>query len=123
MDVHAVEAARAAAPPGVSFRAGAVEDLLPDALPADLVLLNPPRAGVAAQVPAALLASSPERILYVSCNPATLARDLKRLAPAYALESLRCFDLFPQTAHVETVAALRRSGNGTSETPAALSRE
>ncbi len=50
-----------------------------------------------------------ESIIYVSCNPATLARDLKRMAPAYRLESVRSFDLFPQTAHVETVVLLTRA--------------
>ena len=48
----------------------------------------------------------PTRIVYVSCNPATLARDLARL-PTYRIESLRGFDMFPQTAHVETVCELR----------------
>ena len=46
------------------------------------------------------------RIIYISCNPAALARDLKRMAAAYRLESIRSFDLFPQTAHVESVALL-----------------
>jgi 23S rRNA (uracil1939-C5)-methyltransferase len=44
-------------------------------------------------------------ILYVSCNPATLARDLSRL-PSFAIRSIHCFDMFPQTAHVETVCEL-----------------
>jgi 23S rRNA (uracil1939-C5)-methyltransferase len=48
-------------------------------------------------------------VIYVSCNPATLARDLSRL-PAYRVESLRAFDMFPQTAHVETVCELRPDG-------------
>ncbi|HEX3159350.1 MAG TPA: class I SAM-dependent RNA methyltransferase [Gemmatimonadaceae bacterium] len=85
---------------------GRVEDLLPEALPADVVLLNPPRAGVDARVTEALLAGPrPRAIIYVSCNPATLARDLARL-PGYAVASLAPFDMFPQTAHVETVCEL-----------------
>jgi 23S rRNA (uracil1939-C5)-methyltransferase len=48
-------------------------------------------------------------VIYVSCNPATLARDLARL-PNYRIESLRAFDMFPQTAHVETVCELRPAG-------------
>jgi 23S rRNA (uracil1939-C5)-methyltransferase len=106
LDPDAVAAARSAAPPRASIEEGAVESLLPPVVPADLVLLNPPRAGVAAEVTDALASARPPRLIYVSCNPATLARDLRRLADAYLLESLRSFDLFPQTAHVETVAGL-----------------
>jgi 23S rRNA (uracil1939-C5)-methyltransferase len=75
-------------------------------LPADLVILNPPRRGLDAAVPAALAARPPGRVLYVSCDPATLARDLARLQPALRLRGVRCFDLFPQTTHVETVVEL-----------------
>jgi hypothetical protein len=83
----------------------------PSYLPAHLVILNPPRAGIAAEVADALLAVRAERILYISCNPATLARDLKRLSPAYTLVGVRSFDLFPQTAHVESVAELRSNAD------------
>ncbi len=103
LDEAAVEAARAAAPEGATFLAGRVEDLLGDALPADLVILNPPRAGLEATVPERLRAQPPDRLLYISCNPATLARDVSRLGPGFRVESIRCFDLFPQTSHVETV--------------------
>lgn len=106
LDPHAVAAARAANVRGAEFLEGPVEDLLPTALPASLVILNPPRDGVAEAVVEALLAQPPERIIYISCNPATLARDLRRLRPAFELNGLRAFDLFPQTAHVETVAVL-----------------
>lgn len=87
---------------------GRVEDILPDALPADLVIVNPPRAGVDARVTQALEASAPHirGVIYVSCNPATLARDVSRL-PSYGIEAIRAFDMFPQTAHVETVCELR----------------
>ena len=60
------------------------------------------------------LTAAAQRVVYVSCDPATLARDLARLLsapavlPSYRLSALRCFDLFPQTAHVETVAVLDR---------------
>jgi len=93
--------------PSVAMQ-GRVEDLLPTVLPADVVLLNPPRAGVDAIVPDALEKSVDHirSLIYVSCNPATLARDLSRL-PSYAIESVRAFDMFPQTAHVETVCVLR----------------
>lgn len=96
---------------GSEFRQGAVERLLPSVLPADLVILNPPRSGVDAAVCAALLAAPPQRVIYVSCDPATLARDLRRLAPGFTLVSLRCFDLFPQTSHTETVVELACAGS------------
>jgi 23S rRNA (uracil1939-C5)-methyltransferase len=87
---------------------GRVEDILPDALPADLVILNPPRAGVDERVAQTLEANASHirGIIYVSCNPATLARDISRL-PSFAIGSVRAFDMFPQTAHVETVCELR----------------
>ncbi len=92
------------APEGFEMVRGAVEDCLGGALPADLVVLNPPRMGLHAAVPALLLDSRPSRILYVSCDPATLARDVERLVPAYGVTRARAFDLFPQTAHVEVLA-------------------
>jgi 23S rRNA (uracil1939-C5)-methyltransferase len=113
VDPGAVAAANEAAPPHASFIEGAVELALPGLLPADLVIVNPPRAGLATEVPEALRAQPPARIIYISCNPATLARDLQRLSDTFELESLRSFDLFPQTAHVETVVALRRRSGGT----------
>jgi 23S rRNA (uracil1939-C5)-methyltransferase len=105
LDAQAVAEAQRAAPEG-RFLAAPVEVAIAELLPADLVILNPPRAGVAAAVTAALVATPPQRLIYVSCDPATLARDLGRLASAFAVRSIRCFDLFPQTAHVETVVAL-----------------
>ncbi|HET9011296.1 MAG TPA: hypothetical protein VFN38_05740, partial [Gemmatimonadaceae bacterium] len=86
---------------------GRVEDHLPAALPADDVLLNPPRAGIDARVAAALERAGrpPRAILYVSCDPATLARDVARM-PRYRVASVRAYDMFPQTAHVETVCEL-----------------
>lgn len=89
------------------FLQGRVEDRLTEALPVDLAILNPPRAGLAAAVAEGLRAAPPGRILYVSCNPATLARDLARLGEQWRVAGVRCFDLFPQTAHVETVVEMR----------------
>lgn len=105
LDSRAVQEARRALP-DAQFTAARVEDALPALLPADLVVLNPPRAGIAPEAVEALLAQPPQRIIYISCDPATLARDLKRLAAAFTVGSIRCFDLFPQTAHVETVVEL-----------------
>lgn len=113
LDSEAVASARAAGVRGAEFREGTVEAILPDALPASLVILNPPRGGVGQQVVEALLQTPAERVIYISCNPATLARDLRRLAPRYTLRGLRSFDLFPQTAHVESVAELVRAPEST----------
>lgn len=114
---QAVAEARRAMPSG-RFIEGRVEDRLGEALPADAVLLNPPRTGLDARVPAVLRRAGPERVVYVSCDPATLARDLKRLGDAYVITEIRCFDLFPQTAHVETVVGLRRTdGDGSASGP------
>jgi 23S rRNA (uracil1939-C5)-methyltransferase len=90
------------------FVEASVEDVLSSELPADLVILNPPRRGVHGDVVEALLARPPARIIYVSCDPATLARDLRALGDKYEVQALRAFDMFPQTAHVETVVTLSR---------------
>ena len=78
--------------------------------PVDFVLLDPPRAGAESAVIKGIVALQPTDISYVSCDPATLARDLKKLlAAGYTLDSIAAFDLFPQTHHVETVVRLKRS--------------
>ncbi|HJR63953.1 MAG TPA: TRAM domain-containing protein [Gemmatimonadaceae bacterium] len=94
-------------PPGSRAVAARVEDALPDALPADVVILNPPRTGIDPRVAAVLEQSAPPpaAIIYVSCDPATLARDLARM-PRFRIQGLVGFDMFPQTAHVETVCEL-----------------
>ena len=82
--------------------------------PVDLVLLDPPRTGVEEDAINGLIDLKPLRIVYVSCDPATLARDLKKLiAGGFSLDSILAFDMFPQTHHVETVAhlSLNVSGN------------
>jgi tRNA/tmRNA/rRNA uracil-C5-methylase (TrmA/RlmC/RlmD family) len=73
----------------------------------DLVVLDPPRTGAGVAVVEALAAARPRVIAYVSCDPGTLARDLRAAREAgYGLRSLRAFDLFPMTAHVELLAVL-----------------
>jgi len=73
----------------------------------DFLLLDPPRTGCENRDIAGILELRPAKISYVSCDPATLARDLKRLiAAGYSLDSIAAFDMFPQTHHVETVARL-----------------
>jgi 23S rRNA (uracil1939-C5)-methyltransferase len=94
--------------PAARRHAARVEDGLAELKRPDLVLTNPPRQGMDSRVTAALERHLPERIVYVSCDPATLARDIARL-PTYTIAGIRAFDLFPQTAHVETVVTLRRA--------------
>lgn len=72
----------------------------------DLLGADPPRAGLDPRVIRALLRARPPQLLMVSCNPATLARDVAGLAPAYALKTVQPVDLFPQTPHVESLASL-----------------
>jgi len=112
--VVAIEADRDAAdqcarylPDGSRAIAARVEDAIADVLPADVILVNPPRTGMDERVSSALevLASPPRAIIYTSCDPGTLARDLARM-PRYRIQSIRAFDMFPQTAHVETVCEL-----------------
>jgi 23S rRNA (uracil1939-C5)-methyltransferase len=78
----------------------------------DFVLLDPPRAGAESIVIKGILDLRPLRISYVSCDPATLGRDLKKLiAGGYEIQAIAGFDLFPQTHHVETVVLLRRNSS------------
>lgn len=111
LDREASDRCAAQLPDGSRAIAGRVEDLLPSALPVDVVLVNPPRTGVHERVAAALenAPTPPRAIIYVSCDPATLGRDLARLS-RYRIASLRSFDMFPQTAHVETVCELIPDG-------------
>jgi 23S rRNA (uracil1939-C5)-methyltransferase len=85
---------------------GAVGMALPQIKPQpDAVLIDPPRAGLSRAALDALLERSPSRIVYISCDPATLSRDGKRLrAGGYSLESITPIDLFPQTFHIETIS-------------------
>ncbi len=95
----------------VTFQAGAVETLLPQlGITADVVLLDPPRKGCDRAVIDSLLQTLPKRIVYISCKPATLARDLKLLCQTdgYELTHVQPADFFPQTPHVECAAFLTR---------------
>lgn len=103
-DGHAAAAARVA---GLTVLEGKVEDRLSEALPVGFAVLNPPRSGLDAGVSAQLERAGPPRMAYVSCDPATLARDLRALR-SYAVEWVRTLDMFPQTAHVECVVSLDR---------------
>ena len=73
----------------------------------DVIVVDPPRKGLSPDVIDAMVTMSPARIVYVSCDPATLARDVKLLTEqGYALTHAEAFDLFPRTFHVETVVSL-----------------
>lgn len=97
----------------ISLYEGAVEVILPEIVeqikPIDLVVLDPPRAGLNAKARQALIDLAPQEIIYISCDPSTLARDLKHFSEAgYNLQSVHAFDMFPQTAHVECVVLMSR---------------
>ena len=75
----------------------------------DVVVVDPPRAGLERAALDEIIAMQAPLLVYVSCDPATLARDIKRLlAGGYALEQITPFDLFPQTYHVETIVLMSR---------------
>ena len=95
-----------------SFFAGDIAQLLNDEFIAqhghpDVVITDPPRNGMHEKVCAMLLKIRPEKIIYVSCNPATQARDLKWLAEAYTIEAIQPVDMFPHTIHVENIVRLK----------------
>jgi 23S rRNA (uracil1939-C5)-methyltransferase len=93
-------------PPGVACHVGRVEDIVKKLKDPDLIIANPPRGGIDSVVLDQILQRNMRRLVYISCDPATLARDLARLAPRFRAASVQAFDLFPQTAHVETVTVL-----------------
>jgi 23S rRNA (uracil1939-C5)-methyltransferase len=87
-----------------------VEDVLPNLdIDPSLLVMDPPRSGLKPTVHDAITKLEPAQVAYISCDPATLARDLKKIIPTgYELVSATPFDLFPQTAHIETIVLLRR---------------
>ena len=94
------------------FFAGDMKDILTDAFieehgRPDVIILDPPRAGIHPDVANVILAAAPERIVYVSCNPASQARDLAVLSEKYTITAVQPVDMFPHTHHVENVCALR----------------
>ncbi|HEV8380937.1 MAG TPA: hypothetical protein VGQ29_05090 [Gemmatimonadales bacterium] len=92
--------------PAARFIAARAEDVLASLPAPHAVVVNPPRGGLHWDVSLRLTSEPVSKLVYVSCDPATLARDLQRLNVNYVVKDVRAFDLFPQTAHVETVAVL-----------------
>ena len=95
------------------FFAGDMKDVLNEAFVAehgrpDVVILDPPRAGIHPDVAKVILAAAPDRIVYVSCNPASQARDLAAFAADYEIVAVQPVDMFPHTQHVENVCKLVR---------------
>ncbi len=91
------------------FRAGEVRRLLPrERERPDIVLLDPPRAGLRPETVSYLVDMKPRRVIYISCNPATQARDIGHMLEQYRLAAVQPFDLFPHSHHVESVALLER---------------
>lgn len=96
--------------PQLRWRVGRVERIVSTVEPrADVVVLDPPRKGAGAAVVGAIAAAGPERVVYVACDPAALARDVATFdGHGYRLRALRAFDAFPMTQHVECIALLER---------------
>jgi 23S rRNA (uracil1939-C5)-methyltransferase len=95
----------------VAIAPGKVEQVLPAMeIRPDVILLDPARPGCAPAVLDAIVEMAPERVVYVSCNPSTLARDLRRLADSgYGIRRVTPIDMFPHTAHIECVVRLERA--------------
>jgi 23S rRNA (uracil1939-C5)-methyltransferase len=96
-----------------SFFAGDMKEILTEDFISehgrpDIIITDPPRAGMHQDVVNVILASAPQRIVYVSCNPATQARDLSLLDQDYRVISVQPVDMFPHTPHVENVVLLAR---------------
>ncbi|OGB89870.1 23S rRNA (uracil-5-)-methyltransferase RumA [candidate division WOR-1 bacterium RIFCSPHIGHO2_01_FULL_53_15] len=90
----------------ITMKAGLIEKVFPKV--ADVVVLDPPRGGCSAKALESVVRSGARKVIYVSCNPETLARDLKALAGNYKIDLIQPVDMFPQTEHVEAVAKLSR---------------
>ena len=97
--------------PNVRMLVGSVEELLPGLDPSpDVVVIDPPRVGVSPAVVDGILASTARRLVYVSCDPATLARDLRLLVEGgFELGEVQPIDMFPHTQHIECIATLDRA--------------
>jgi 23S rRNA (uracil1939-C5)-methyltransferase len=96
-----------------TFYAGDMKDILTDNFVAengkpDVIIIDPPRAGMHPDVVKTILNAAPKRIVYVSCNPATQARDVQLMDAAYKVLKVQPVDMFPQTHHVENVILMEK---------------
>lgn len=104
----AIENARLNHQESCTFLCGHAEELIHHFPALDVVFLNPPRKGCDPTLIQALLTKKPLKLVYISCDPATLARDLALLSSTYRIDTIQPIDMFPQTMHVETVVRLTR---------------
>ena len=110
---EAIEDAKINSALNTVFYAGDMKDVLNEAFihrhgHPDVIITDPPRAGMHKDVVDTILKAAPDRIVYVSCNPATQARDLSLLSVKYSVKKVRPVDMFPHTHHVENVVLLVR---------------
>lgn len=108
-DRRAVATAERAGPVGPVRHAATAEAVIGTLRPPGVVITNPPRTGMADEVVAAIARSTARRVAYISCDPATLARDVARLGNGFVIRDLRAYDQFPQTSHLECLAVLERA--------------
>lgn len=96
------------------YEVGKAEEVMPkwakEGWKPDVVIVDPPRTGLDQQLLKTILQVKPKKVVYVSCNPSTLAKDIAVLSPKYKVEFMQPFDMFPQTAHVEVVTKLVLKG-------------
>ncbi len=100
---------------------GTAESVLPGLLektgPVDVVIADPPRAGMTDEALDALKALRPRQIVYVSCRPTSLVRDARKLWSEYTLTAVQSVDMFPHTPHVEAIGLLSLNATDTTRTP------
>jgi 23S rRNA (uracil1939-C5)-methyltransferase len=96
-----------------TFVTGDIKDILSDSFTSthsdpDVIITDPPRAGMHEDAVNGIIALNPRRIIYISCNPATQARDLIKLCEHYTIVEVQPFDMFPHTHHLENIVSLKR---------------
>ena len=92
----------------VKFIEGDVSNIINNQMSSDVIIVDPPRSGLDDKTISTIKEIKPKKIVYVSCNPITLARDINKLSEEYKFEDIELFDMFPQTYHVESVILLQR---------------